>query len=249
MGATEPMPAEDLEALFDSIAASRDAAAVRPEAAPVPPPAAAPVARGAAAAEGAIYERIGALTRILHDALRELGHDKIVEAAVQALPDARERLGYISRLTGQAAERALAAVEQGKSVQELQQREAAQLAADWERVYAGAMDVEAFKALAGRTRDFLGAQPERADRLNGCLLEVMMAQDFHDLTGQVVQRLVKLARKLEEQLVALLLAATPAERRSGLNDEWLGGPSLGTGRTDVAADQAQVDQLLESLGF
>lgn len=238
--------AEDLEALFDRIAASRDAADL-PEAADAAPPS--EDASQAPADALALFERIGMLTRTLHDALHELGHDKTVATAVQTLPDARERLAYISTLTGKAAERALAAVEQGRARQDAQQQAAAALAADWERLYAGTLDVEGFKALAGRTRAFLGAQPGHGADMNACLLEIMMAQDFHDLTGQVIQRLVKLAQTLEDQLVKLLLEATPAERRAARQDEWLGGPSIDRSRSDVVGDQAQVDQLLETLGF
>lgn len=241
-------PEEDLEALFEQIAATRGAG--------VPldtPTAGAPErpdgTREPAGPEPAAYERIGMLTRKLHDALHELGYDKTVETAAQALPDARARLAYIAALTGKAAERALAAVEQGQAELQARNGDATLLAADWERLYAGALDVGAFKALAGRTRCFLGAQADHAARLNACLLEIMMAQDFHDLTGQVIQRIVALAQTLEDQLVKLLLETRPAGPRGDPNDQWLGGPSVHRGRSDVVGDQGQVDQLLESLGF
>jgi len=85
---------------------------------------------------------------------------------------------------------------------------------------------------------------------NQQLTQIMLAQDFHDLTGQVVNRIATMAQNLEEQLVKLLLAATPKDKRQVVDDMWLSGPAIQTeGRTDICVDQNQVDDLLESLGF
>ena len=82
------------------------------------------------------------------------------------------------------------------------------------------------------------------------LTQIMMAQDFHDLTGQVVRKIVDVASNLEGQLVKLLLDATPPEKRNRADSSWLNGPVVdAAGRTDVVTNQAQVDDLLESLGF
>jgi chemotaxis protein CheZ len=93
----------------------------------------------------------------------------------------------------------------------------------------------------------------------------MLAQDFHDLTGQVIRKVVTLAQGLEAQLVQLLVqtraheaatarAAEPVRaeppRVEPPRAEALEGPAVMTaGRTDVVNGQAQVDELLESLGF
>ena len=75
----------------------------------------------------------------------------------------------------------------------------------------------------------------------------MMAQDFHDLTGQVIKKVVELAATLESSLVALLVETQQAERKP--DEGWLSGPAVRTDRPDVVTNQAQVDSLLESLGF
>jgi chemotaxis protein CheZ len=234
---------EDLEALFERLAAEREAAPAEPQ--PAAPAAPAPAEPGRCD----VFERIGALTRQLHDALRELGYDKLVHDAVESLPDARQRLSYIATLTGQAAERVLGAVEKAKGVQDAVHAEARGLDARWRALYAGELGVEGFKALAGETREFLAALPGRAENVNALLHDVMMAQDFHDLTGQVIQRLAGTAQTLEEQLVKLLLETTPPGRRSDLSHAWLRGPSIDKSGAQVAADQREVDTLLESLGF
>ena len=238
---------EDLEALFDAVASESAAKRVSDVPAAMPSADAAPPT---ATDPHDVFHRIGSLTRNLHDALRELGYDKNVEKAVNALPDARARLAYIANLTGNAADRALGAAEKGKSLQDAVQAESAKLNAAWDDVYAGRQSVAEFKATADSTRAFLQSLAQRADDTNAQFLEVMMAQDFHDLTGQVINRIAGLATGLEEQLVKLLLDTSPPERRGEIEECWLSGPVVdSTGRADVVTSQTQVDDLLDSLGF
>jgi chemotaxis protein CheZ len=78
----------------------------------------------------------------------------------------------------------------------------------------------------------------------------MMAQDFHDLTGQVVAKVVSLATDLEDSLVKLLVQAAPPEQAQKVESAILNGPVVNPeGRTDVVSDQGEVDDLLASLGF
>jgi chemotaxis protein CheZ len=94
---------------------------------------------------------------------------------------------------------------------------------------------------------------ELSEKSDARLTEIMMAQDFHDLTGQVINRVVQLAATIEEQLLALLLQSAPAgapgqDKAYDMNA--LEGPVVDAeGRTDVVADQKDVDDLLASLGF
>src|SRR5262249_6193548 len=123
-----------------------------------------------------VFKRVGSLTRSLHDSLRELGYDKSIANAVDAMPDARARLAYIADLTGKAAERVLAAVERGKAAQEALRADGEKLHAAWEKLYAGALSIEEFKALAGATRAFFGALPARSAQSDQEFTEIMMAQ-------------------------------------------------------------------------
>ena len=242
---------EDLEALFDQIVAEKTTTAPAPAPAAVASGNAAPIRVNVDAANtgggeecGDLYQRVGRLTRTLHDTLHELGYDKTLEASVISLPDARDRLAYIAKLTGQAAERSLGAVEHGQAVQQEIGKEASALVAQWDRLYAKELSVDEFKALAGQTREFLNGLPKRTADTYQQLHEIMMAQDFHDLTGQVIGKIVNLARTMEDQLVGLLIAGKKPE------EGFLNGPTVnGHDRTDVVTGQAQVDDLLESLGF
>jgi chemotaxis protein CheZ len=197
-----------------------------------------------------IFVRIGTLTRSLHDTLRELGYDKGVEEAVGALPDARARLDYIATLTGKAAERVLDAAERAKSAQDTIRADALAQHKEWTAVLDHDADAQMLFALGHKTQRYLAEVQLRQEKVDCELSEIVLAQDFHDLTGQVIQRVTRLARTLEEQLVKLLLDASPPAQRKEVHENALEGPVIsGDNRNDVVTSQRQVDDLLESLGF
>lgn len=236
---TAPLTSDsaELESLFESVAAS------------APPE---PRALDEGLAQDKVFNRIGQMTRQLHDTLRELGYDKMLEETVHgALPDAKDRLSYIANLTEQAACRVLNATDIAQPVQDQLRLDAQGLAAAWDRVYANQASLEEFKALAGATRAFLKSElPEKVAVTNGQLMEIMMAQDFQDLTGQVIKKVLSLAQGLESQLMAVLIEAIPGERRKEEVTSLLNGPVINAdGRADVVVSQEQVDDLLGSLGF
>lgn len=197
-----------------------------------------------------VFVRIGTLTRSLHDTLRQLGYDKGVEDAVGALPDARERLDYIAKLTGKAAEKVLDAAERAKTEQNASRAEAHSLQKQWAKALGKSPSAHDLYDLGLKTQDYLASAQAHGDKVNNELTEIVLAQDFHDLTGQVIQRVTRLARTMEEQLVKLLIDATPHPQRKEVLENALAGPVIsGEGRDDVVTDQGQVDDLLESLGF
>jgi chemotaxis protein CheZ len=111
---------DDLEALFDSIVSSSSE--------PAPAPAAKTAEAGAqGAANPEVINKIGHMTRALHDSLRELGYDKNLEKAANAIPDARDRLNYIATMTQQAAERVLNATDAAQPLVEKIEGEAKHL--------------------------------------------------------------------------------------------------------------------------
>ncbi|WP_179404129.1 protein phosphatase CheZ [Burkholderia guangdongensis] len=215
-----------------------------------------------------ILARIGYLTRTLRDSMHELGIDKHVERAAEAVPDARDRLRYVASMTEQAAERVLTAIEVAKPVQERVQNEAEALDARWAQWYAAPIERAEVRELMDDTRAFLGALPAATAATNAQLLEIMLAQDFQDLTGQVIKKIMEMVYLIEQQLLGVLIeniaperreqfaataAAFAAERSAGAAaspDALLNGPQIAPeGKADVVQDQAQVDDLLASLGF
>lgn len=234
---------DDLQALFDSVVA--DISTPEPAvAAPVP-------AEGEGAKEEAVFNRLGHMARQLHDSLRGLGYDKVLEdTARQAVPDARQRLTYIAQMTEQAASRVLNAADIAKPIQDELLASTESLAARWDRMFANQLSVDEFKSLAADTRAHFHDGSTKLKAVNTQLMEIVMAQDFQDLTGQVIKKVVEMAQNLESQLLTVLIEAIPQEKKAEAPEGLLNGPVVNAeGRTDVVTTQSQVDELLESLGF
>lgn len=202
----------------------------------------------------AVFNKIGHMTRQVHDTLRALGYDEALHDAAEAVPDARERLVYIAKMTEQAASRVLNATDIAQPLQEELHQGAEILQQQWDRLFANDLTVDEFKALAQETRQFMGSVVEGSRKTREQLLEIVMAQDFQDLTGQVIKKVLALAQQLETDLIRVLIEAMPVEKRAEkLADKHSGlmnGPVISVeDRDDVVTDQEQVDDLLESLGF
>ena len=202
-------------------------------------------------AQKKVFTQVGQMARQLHDTLGALGYDKLIEKTVSAIPDAKDRLSYIANLTEQAACKVLNATDVATPIQEELEEGAALLATKWDALYANQMSVEDFKLLAAETRVFLkNAVPQRTVATKEQLMEIMMAQDFQDLTGQVIKKVVALAQDLESQLMGILIETIPGEKRTESVTSLLNGPVVSAeGRSDVVVSQQQVDDLLDSLGF
>jgi len=215
-----------------------------------------------------ILARIGQLTRTLRDSMRELGLDKHVERAAEAVPDARDRLRYVATMTEQAAERVLSAIEIAKPRQEQLERDASVLGERWAAWYDAPIGRADARVLLDDTHAFLQASvPEATMATNQQLLEIMLAQDFQDLTGQVIKKIMDVVYQIEQQLLGVLIENIAPERReqfaataaalaaateapTGSPEALLNGPQVSPeGKADVMQDQQQVDDLLASLGF
>ncbi len=192
-----------------------------------------------------VFQQLGAITRMLHDTLQQLGVMPRLQAAADGLPDARSRLNYIASKTAQAAEKVLDSVDQAKSEHQRINAET--------RALAAALTADPVRAVAsGAVMNFVGDVEARTQRIDQHLTDIMLAQDFHDLTGQVVAKVVTLATDLEDSLLKLLVQVVPPEQRAKVDTQMSGlqGPVVdGQGRTDVVTNQGEVDDLLASLGF
>ena len=255
----------ELEALFDSIAFAEESAA-KPEAGedagetPELESLFDSITQAMAEGEGGettaspgnekVFAQLGHMTRSLHNLLRELGLDKTLAKVASDLPDNRDRLNYIASMTAQAAERTLNAAENAQPIQAQLGDTASALSVQWEKLFNKQLGVPEFKALVHDTRAFLADVPQQTASTNGQLMEIIMAQDFQDLTGQVIKKILDAAQELESQLLSLLIETTPEDKRQSVSPGLLNGPAVNaSGRSDVVTSQAQVDDLLESLGF
>nr|WP_314627118.1 protein phosphatase CheZ [uncultured Noviherbaspirillum sp.] len=199
------------------------------------------------ATQEALLARVGQMTRSLHDSLRGLDFDKLAARAAHDIPDARDRLDYVARMTEQAAQKVLNATEAASPLQERIGGGARALAQQWRDALEGRSDA---MALAAPTLAFLEQAAGDSDRTRQHLMNIMMAQDFQDLTGQVIRKVTELAHGLEQQLVQLLVDYAPGDLKRDAGTGLLNGPQINPHASpDVVADQTQVDDLLESLGF
>ncbi|WP_346797084.1 protein phosphatase CheZ [Halomonas sp. Bachu 37] len=216
------------------------------------------------AAEDLIH-RIGKLTRMLRENMRELGLDKEIEKAAEAIPDARDRLHYVAAMTEQAAERALNAIDRAQPMQDQLTERAEALDKRWADWFEEPKELDEAKALVKETRGYLGDVPVMTAATNKELLEIMMAQDFQDLTGQVIKKMMDVIREIEHQLVQVLIDSVPETQarehmQRKAEDQWkndsvrrnedlLNGPQIKDDAPDVVSGQDQVDDLLDQLGF
>lgn len=194
--------------------------------------------------------RVGQITRTLHDSLRELGFDKVLEKATLDIPDVRDRLNYVARMTEQAAQRVLNATDTAIPLQERIDAGADEILNGWQAALKAPFSEANYRDMATLTMQCLADMRTDTSATKQQLLDIMMAQDFQDLTGQVIRKVTDLAHNLEQQLVQLLIDYAPAEVKRESGSGLLNGPQINpTSKSDVVADQSQVDDLLDSLGF
>ena len=206
--------------------------------------ASAATARAAVAAVSPeVFQQIGSLTRQLHDTLEQLGVMPKLQLATAGLPDARSRLAYIACKTADAATKVLNSVDRAKADHAFISAATREIA---QRIVA-----DPVKAVAsGAVMNFVEDVEIRTGSIDGHLTDIMLAQDFHDLTGQVVAKVIGLATDLEDSLLKLLVSLVPEDRRVMAERGALDGPVVSArGGSDVVTDQREVDDLLASLGF
>ncbi len=203
-----------------------------------------------------VHQRIGTLTRQLHDSLQGLGLTEKVKTWAGEIPDAKSRLSYIARLTGEAAEKVLNNVDQAKAHHD-------HIAAETRRIGALIVKDPVGAVAKGHVMNFIHDVEDATKHIDKNLTDIMMAQDFHDLTGQVISKVVNLAASIEAQLLQLLIITAPVEPVSKPAEvpvapatfvvhehPVLQGPVVNPeGNPDVVKGQSEVDDLLASLGF
>jgi chemotaxis protein CheZ len=245
-----PAAEDDLEALFDQVSAAQ------PVAVPAPAAAAAVADSGAddaaagdsGSADKPMFERLGGIVRLLHDSLRELGYDKALTEASSQIVDAQDRLEYVASLTEQAANKVLNTLDDGMPAQDALSKKAKVMDTRWTDLFDGKLSIDEFKTLAGDSRQFAQAVAEATEAEKARLLDIMMAQDFQDITGQLIKKVVAITKTVEHELAELLRDNAPPAVREKLaahKPNLMSGPAL----PSVALDQDNVDDLLADLGF
>ncbi|MGM0592954.1 MAG: protein phosphatase CheZ [Pseudomonadota bacterium] len=212
--------------------------------------------------ESSLFQELGKLTRQFHEALNNFRLDsRITRFAEKEFPDARERLRHVVDMTAKSADRSLTATEESMPICDNIQQQAEQFKAQWQRFTQREMSADEFRQLSVELNDFFDELGRGSTQLRTNLNEVVMAQDFQDLTGQIIERVITLVDEMEDSLVELIRISgqdlvpneAPGEKRKEPEQDKL----KGTGPTipgvddaqEVVSGQDEVDDLLSSLGF
>ena len=202
--------------------------------------------------ETTLYQEVGKLTRELHDAISAFGmDDRIANLAEHDIPDARERLNYVIAKTDEAANRTLTAIEESLPLCEKLESESGNLHERWQRFRRKELDINDFRELSRSLEAFLAEQHRNAGQVRAHLNDALMAQDFQDLTGQIIKRVITLVEEVEANLVNLIkVAGLPEREQDGPKKHDLDGPVIpGKETASTVSGQDEVDDLLSSLGF
>ncbi|MFB9887546.1 protein phosphatase CheZ [Balneatrix alpica] len=220
----------------------------------------------------ALYHEVGKLTRALHESIKsfhnDMEHNPIVANATNAaevnnIADASERLSYVLELTSNAANRTMDMVDMCVPLADQLGNQAQMLRKDWSKLVKREMDAQAFRELFKRTSDFLTEVEKGSTTLNSNLTEILMAQGYQDLTGQLIKRVITLVTEVERSLVSMVRMAGKVDCITGIKHDMVDveernqqhkqkgeGPQLpSAGKKDVVSGQDEVDDLLSSLGF
>ena len=203
-----------------------------------------------------LFAEVGKLTRQLHDALNDFQIDpRLAALATEDIPDAKQRLSYVIAKTEDAANRTMDAVEASLPIADRLNDNIQLVMPNWNALMNRDMNVGQFKSLCHQLDDFIKASESDADKLRQLLTEILMAQDFQDLTGQMIRKVIKLVQEVETKLIEMLTmfgeaSAEHSTRSIPVNGIEAEGPIMNPeARADVVNGQDDVDDLLSSLGF
>jgi len=208
-----------------------------------------------------LFAEVGKLTRQLHDSLKNFQIDPSLNNLLEEdIPDAKKRLNYVIDMTEQAANRTMDAVESCLPIADQISSQLAQIQPQWQKLMHRQLQLTEFKSLCHSLDSFFQQANNDSNALNSLLTDVLMAQDYQDLTGQILRRVIELVREVEESLIGLLTAfgqsnvmmqqseAKPAKSKPKAHEAE--GPIIDAAeRDDVVSGQDDVDDLLSSLGF
>ncbi|AZG36967.1 MULTISPECIES: protein phosphatase CheZ [Shewanella] len=202
-----------------------------------------------------LFEEVGKLTRQLHSALKDFQVDnRLSELANTEIPDARERLNYVIDMTEQAANKTMDAVEECLPLADTIISNIQSVTPMWDKLMRRDIELGEFKSLCHDVQQFMSHSEHDSNRLRELLNQILMAQDFQDLTGQMIRRVIDLVREVETNLVSMLtvFGDNASELLPTINDNKIEaeGPIMhAERREDVVTGQDEVDDLLSSLGF
>ena len=209
------------------------------------------------------FARLGNITREMHEAFSVLGAVGGLQDVVGEMPNARDRLAHVAKMTESAADKVLNLVDAGKPECDDLAKRGHELAESLTRM-AGQEDlsVERARGLLTVCSKFATSTAVFAEKEAEVLSDIMMAQDFQDLSGQVIKKVIDIITRTEAQLVQLLMDSAPEQVQATMikppSDAEAAAEAAFTGQTEqlqgpqtpsAALGQSDVDDLLASMGF
>lgn len=209
--------------------------------------------------ESSLFQEVGRMTRELHDAMLSFANDtRVSELTEDELPDAKDRLNHVIKMTQQAADQTLNAVEAFMPLCQEMSGQSRTLSLNWERFVGREMPLQDFRGLADELKKFLPMVEGNSKQVYEMSNDVLLAQNFQDLTGQIIRRVIRLLEEMQEKLVGLLRVAGERHvdesreketQKTGTDNQDIGPHVLGRTSEDAVSGQDEVDDLLSSLGF
>jgi len=210
-----------------------------------------------------LYEEIGQLTRALHEAIKNLKVDTV--GAASEIDSATDKLQYVLEMTDKSANRTMDLADAGGQLARDINENAKRLSDEWKRFLSKELKPDEFRALSKDINQFLNDSAQQSDQLKTQLSDIVLAQDFQDLTGQVIHKVAALVKDVETRLVSLVVMAGKVDSITGIThaeaqqveaekpEEGKNiaaeGPQINKSSNEVVASQDDVDDLLSSLGF
>ncbi len=204
-----------------------------------------------------LFQELGKLTREFHESLNSFKLDsKLTELTGTEIPDAKERLKHVIEMTDKAAHKTMNVVEDLLPLCETLDAQGEDIHSLWQRFMKRDMEPDEFRKLCKEIETYLEEQHQGTGRVKKGLTEILMAQDYQDITGQIISRVINLVSDLEVSLVKLikdsgaLMDDANHDSNAKKDKSDLDGPQIpGLESAGAVSGQDEVDDLLSSLGF
>lgn len=213
--------------------------------------------------EETLYREIGKLTRALHEAIKNLKVNDVDQAVEPSMDGTMDKLTYVLKMTDRSANRTMDLIDEGMPlVADIHDR-SEDLSQRWKKLLQKDLNPDEFRTLTKDIDVFLEENIDKTSQIKNEFSEILLAQDFQDLTGQVIHKVIDLIRDVESHLVSLVAMAGHVDRITGIKHKLsesaheldseqsiqAEGPHTGKESADVVSSQDDVDDLLSSLGF
>jgi chemotaxis protein CheZ len=204
--------------------------------------------------ESSLFQELGKITREIHNSINSFSDDqRVVELTEEEIPDAKERLNFIVTKTEEAAHKTMTGAEAAMDVIDEFAQKAGTIQQRWQQFRTRELSKTEFLALSDDIDTFLSSIQPESDKVRSKMTDIMMAQDYQDLTGQMIKQVISMVQEVEEKLVRLVAISgaklSKAEEKQA-DGSMAHGPQLpNADKAEVATSQDEVDDLLASLGF